>query len=148
MKLYRFTAPNAQTAIFNVHESLGPDALVYSTRKILDGVEVLAGPGYGRDGVEHTTEPDNAEAVSIEKSVPAEVRAQAAPSLDQKAIESLKLQILSMSEHLQKLSSNINSLQQYVTENLIKKKPRWSLFKTIGIRKNLKEGIYGRQSTH
>lgn len=43
MKLHRFTASTNQKAIAMVHETLGPDALVYSTRNVPEGVEIVAG---------------------------------------------------------------------------------------------------------
>lgn len=43
MKLQRFTAANNQKAILMIHETLGADALIYSTHSTPDGVEILAG---------------------------------------------------------------------------------------------------------
>lgn len=43
MKLHRFTAINNQKAMLKVHETLGPDALIYSTRTVASGVEIMAG---------------------------------------------------------------------------------------------------------
>lgn len=43
MKLHRFTAANNQKAILMIHEALGADALIYSTRRTAQGVEILAG---------------------------------------------------------------------------------------------------------
>lgn len=47
MKLHRFTASTSQKAIAMVHETLGLDALVYSTKNVPEGVEIVAGlPSY------------------------------------------------------------------------------------------------------
>lgn len=43
MKLHRFTAANNQTAIHMVQAALGPNALIYSTRRTATGIEILAG---------------------------------------------------------------------------------------------------------
>ncbi len=39
MKMHRFIASTNQKAIAKIHEVLGPDALIYSTKSIPDGVE-------------------------------------------------------------------------------------------------------------
>lgn len=43
MKLHRFTASTNQKAIAMIHEALGPDALIYSTRSVPNGIEIVAG---------------------------------------------------------------------------------------------------------
>jgi flagellar biosynthesis GTPase FlhF len=43
MKLYRFTAANTSRAMQDLHDSLGPDAFVYSTRRVGKGIEIIAG---------------------------------------------------------------------------------------------------------
>lgn len=43
MKLHRFKAPNTQKAMQKIHEVLGSEALIYSTKSTADGIEVLAG---------------------------------------------------------------------------------------------------------
>ncbi len=43
MRLERFTANTNQQAIAMIKASLGPDALIYSSRRVLEGVEVVAG---------------------------------------------------------------------------------------------------------
>lgn len=42
MKLQQFTAESTQKAIAMIKSSLGPNALIYSTRRVMDGVEVTA----------------------------------------------------------------------------------------------------------
>ncbi|MFZ2315451.1 MAG: hypothetical protein WAW86_07320 [Gammaproteobacteria bacterium] len=46
MKLHRFKAINTQKAMQKIHEVLGSEALIYSTKSTVDGVEVLAGLPY------------------------------------------------------------------------------------------------------
>ena len=43
MKLHRFKALNTQKAMQKIHEVLGSEALIYSTKSTVDGIEVLAG---------------------------------------------------------------------------------------------------------
>ena len=43
MKLHRFIASSNQKALIMIHESLGPDALIYSTRTVENGIEIVAG---------------------------------------------------------------------------------------------------------
>lgn len=50
MKLHRFTASTSRKAIAMVHETLGSDALVYSTKDVPEGVEIVAGlPSYDEE---------------------------------------------------------------------------------------------------
>lgn len=43
MKLHRFVAANDQKAMFMVNQALGANALIYSTKSVTNGVEILAG---------------------------------------------------------------------------------------------------------
>jgi len=43
MKLRRFLAPDARTALKQIRGELGPDAVVVTSRKVADGVEFMAG---------------------------------------------------------------------------------------------------------
>jgi flagellar biosynthesis protein FlhF len=43
MKLHRFTASTNHKAMQKIHDTLGPDALIYSTRSVDHGVEIVAG---------------------------------------------------------------------------------------------------------
>jgi flagellar biosynthesis protein FlhF len=43
MKLHRFVAANDQKAMFLVNQALGANALIYSTKSVTNGVEILAG---------------------------------------------------------------------------------------------------------
>ncbi len=114
MKLQRFTALDNHRAILMVHEKLGPDALVYSTRRIATGVEVLA-------GLSHDNVPAGDE-VQIENT-----------GIDRDTIDKLNTQLQVMEETIQKLSTHITMLYQVVSENLEKKKStQWKVFKHIG----------------
>ncbi|VVC77116.1 Flagellar biosynthesis protein FlhF [Aquicella siphonis] len=43
MRLHRFTASSNHKAISMIQDALGPDALVYSTRSVPEGIEMIAG---------------------------------------------------------------------------------------------------------
>lgn len=143
MKLFRFTAPNTQRAIFLVHDTLGPDALIYSTRKIPDGIEVLAGHPFGYESADETTEFPSAQTVTIEKAVIPESKQHHhyAQSIDNTILESLKIQIQMMSENILKLTNCVNTIYQLLTERFEKKKRKWNFLKTFG-KKKIKEGTY------
>lgn len=147
MKLYRFTASNTQRAIHIVHQALGPDALVYSTRKVSDGIEVLAGHPFGTENANDMTEFPSAQTVTVEKNLPEpKSHAAAAPaaSLDHVVIESLKLQIQVMNESIQSLTNHISSMHQLMTDNFLKKKKSKWKFLTMLLKKKPKEGIYDK----
>src|SRR5690606_17198326 len=46
MKVKRFTAANMQTALRLVSQELGPDAVILSSKKVTDGIEVVAALDY------------------------------------------------------------------------------------------------------
>lgn len=156
MKLYRFTAPNTQRAIFLVHDTLGPDALVYSTRKIPDGIEVLAGHPFGYENAHEATDFPTAQTVTIEKQVIDAKNHQPHPhsranssshsrphsqSLDNTILEGMKIQMQMMSENILKLTNYVSTIHQLMTETFLKKKARWGFLKSFG-KKKIKEGAY------
>lgn len=49
MKLQRFTASSNYKAIMLIQQTLGPDALIYSTRRTAQGIEILAGLPHTED---------------------------------------------------------------------------------------------------
>lgn len=49
MKLQRFTATSNYKAIMLIQQTLGPDALIYSTRRTAQGIEILAGLPHSDD---------------------------------------------------------------------------------------------------
>ncbi len=135
MKLRRFIALDTQRAILMVHRKLGPNALVYSTRRTENGVEVLA--GLPVNDVE-TNEVD------VEKT-----------NVDKDTIDKLNIQLQLMQESIQKLTNHIMTLYQVVSDNAKKeqdkerqqaaKKKKWSFF---GRKKQWIEGLYGKHTLH
>jgi flagellar biosynthesis protein FlhF len=45
MKIKRFVAPDMRQAMREVREEQGPDAVILSTRRIDDGIEIIAALG-------------------------------------------------------------------------------------------------------
>lgn len=130
MKLYRFTAANNHRAMLTVTKALGPNALVYATRKIPGGVEMLAGlPAteqvVNQEIMEEVTQSeivDNHE-IKIQEGLP-----------ENRILENLKLQIEEMHESISALSDNIASLQNTFTERLKKKHYfSWNSFKKLAL---------------
>lgn len=64
MNIHRFTAINNQKALSLIHDAFGPDALIYSTRSVENGVEVLAGPPHA---IEPVVTQTNADSTLVEK---------------------------------------------------------------------------------
>lgn len=136
MKLYRFIASDNQKAISKVHDTLGPDAMVYSTNRVEEGIEILAGLPHGL-----VTSKVDADEILIKDTM-----------ADQKVVEDLNQHLKTIDIHIQKLSSNINFLYQVMTGDTQKRKSKGigflNIFKNFRARKNLKEGMYGRQPAH
>lgn len=127
MKLFRFTALDTQRAVTKIHDVLGPDALIYSTRKIPYGIEMIAGPAY--DKAEENTN-GNIELESGESN--------------RELIDKLNIQLQFMNESVQKLSSQIALLNEKASRNLYQK---W-IFKLKSLtlfKKPLREGTYEGQ---
>jgi len=135
MKLRRFIALDTQRAILMVHRKLGPNALVYSTRRIENGVEVLA--GLPINDIE-------SKEVEVEKH-----------NVDKDTIDRLNVQLQLMQESIQKLTNHITTLYQVVSENAKRaqekekqkaaKKKGWNFF---GRKTQLIEGRYGRHTLY
>lgn len=151
MKLYRFIAEDNQKAMIKAQASLGPEALIYSTKKVEEGIEVLAGIA---EAIRDTA--IDAEEVVIEKKLP-KVKAP-----DQKLIESITSQFKKNDIHIKNLSVSVNVYYQIMTEESEEDsksfletaaytiftnylKPFYS--KIFRIRKNIIEGVYGSQAT-
>ncbi len=137
MKLYRFTASTTQRAIFTATKTLGPNALVYSTRKVLGGIEVLAGLPFGAEDIIDKTEISEPE-VKVKKTKQHEEIKIQETSLDNKILESLKIEIETMHETIQSLSKSVSLLQQTVTERLKHRTINWSFLKKLNLPKMLK----------
>ena len=104
MKLHRFTAVNNHQAMKKIHDTLGPDALIYSTRSIEHGVEIVAGlPGSEQEAGDHTT--------FIGEIPNAHMHTQAAPFLmqanDRELIEKLSAQVKLLDENIKSLTRNM-----------------------------------------
>jgi len=127
MKLYRFTALDTQRAMTKINEMLGADALIYSTRKIPHGVEILAGLPCD----------------SQEEGVAGVVQLKIAES-NRELIDRLNIQLQRMDESVQKLTTQINEYREEAKVRFYKKWLR-NLKNIHWFKKNLKEGTYERQ---
>lgn len=129
MKLYRFTALDTQRAMNKINDMLGAEALIYSTRKIPHGVEVLAGLACDTQ----------------EEGVAGVVQLKIAES-NRELIDKLNIQLQRMDESVQRLTTQINAYQEEAKVSLYRKCIR--KLKNINWFKrnlNLKEGTYERQ---
>lgn len=91
MNVHRFTATNNQKALALIQDAFGPEALIYSTRSIENGVEILAGPPHSIEPV--IVKPDTL-------------------SGDIALIEKLHAQINTLTENVNKLSAQVNQQMQ------------------------------------
>lgn len=66
MKLQRFIAANIQKAMDKIHTAFGPDALIYSTRSVEGGIEILASHPQD-DEIENSINEHQVEPTAIEK---------------------------------------------------------------------------------
>lgn len=143
MKLYRFTAPDHQKAIIKVHELIGPDALVYSTRRVHNGIEILAGLP--------VEENSHEEIIDGEKNVADELKVEDS-SANQLLIQKMNERIRVMDENIQRLMNTVAELYQLVSDsaksgdNIGKK---WKFFSVFSrMKRNVKEGLYGTKAIH
>jgi flagellar biosynthesis GTPase FlhF len=97
MKLYRFVASDNQKAMIKVQDILGQDAYIYSTHKIAEGIEVLAGVS---DVYENETVP-----LQVQTITP-----------DYMVIESLQNKLQTMEEMMSKLCNDFNLLSVAITQ--------------------------------
>lgn len=109
MKLHRFTASNNRKAISMVHEALGMDALIYSTRSVPEGIEMVAGlPDEAEDYNEKIrTAPQYKPSVT---SYADEALDKAMP--DTRLIENLSTQLQMMQERFDHLSRQLGKKSQ------------------------------------
>lgn len=91
MKLQRFIAANIQKAMDKIHTAFGPDALIYSTRSVEGGIEILAS---------HPQENEIQDEISEHNVEPT-------------AIEKLNSRLQMIDANLQNLSKYINSRSIY-----------------------------------
>lgn len=57
MKIKRFVAPDMRRAIRKVREEQGPDAVILSNRKVIDGIEIIAAVDYDEALIHHALGP-------------------------------------------------------------------------------------------
>lgn len=141
MKLFRFAASDNHKAILKVHDILGPGALVYSTHRTPEGVEIIAGLPTDADEAENA--PSQSQSLYVKQAQTAQA--------DSSMIRSLNIQLQLMDENIKKLLSHISHLYDVVSDNPPKKKKasRWNLFRRSNrTRKNIQEGIYGPAAAH
>lgn len=144
MKLYRFIAEDNHKAMMKVQESLGPDALIYSTKKVETGIEILAGIA------QRIANVNDAEEVEIDNKLPK----RKVP--EQELAEALTSQFKKNDINIKNLSVSINVFYQIMTDTSEEKSSSWAeMFKSSAIlnffksfRKNIVEGVYGRQAAH
>lgn len=110
MKLHVFKASSNQEAIAMIQEKFGPDALIYNTRSVYNGVEMLAGPPVDENMPGH--EHDHAQSAQAQDAT--EVRAEsgssqlAHPEVSDN-IDAMKKQLHILSETVIGLSRQINT---------------------------------------
>ena len=85
MKIKRFVAADMRQAMRDVREEQGPDAVILSTRRLDDGIEIIAAIDYDealvREAARHgVPQVDAAPTPAVELSTPAERRRAASPS--------------------------------------------------------------------
>lgn len=98
MKLQRFIAKNIQKAVSKIHDVFGPDALIYSTRSVEGGVEIVASEACASDQIN--------DALSFSESGDMQ-------SMDFSLIEKLNSQLQTIDSNLQNLSRYINARSIY-----------------------------------
>lgn len=139
MKLYRFLSSDNHKTMLKVHHMLGPEALIYSTRKTSSGIEMLAGLANDQDILENNSSlhEDSVDVLQVNNAVES-----------YQLIESIHNQLQVMGDTIIKLAEKVSLLEQTVVNTTKKRKSfQWNIFKTIlTIRKILKEGAYGQSA--
>ncbi|MCE4291455.1 flagellar biosynthesis protein FlhF [Xanthomonas hortorum pv. vitians] len=84
MKIKRFVAPDMRTAFRMVREEHGPDAVILSTRRTAEGIEIVAASNYDEELVQRALETARSEtpaaAAQIEQAPAQHAPAQQAPA--------------------------------------------------------------------
>lgn len=124
MKLYRFTALDTHRAMIKVNETLGEDVVIYSTRKIPHGIEILA--GY----------PNDERADDVATSVEME-----AAESNRDLIDKLSMKLQYIDDSIQKLMLQINTFRE---ESRYRSSQNW-LEKFKHYCRHFKEGTYAKQ---
>lgn len=107
MRLHRITATNNQKAIAKINEMLGPNALIYSTRVVPEGVEMVVGMPHSKGKGEKEKEAPATRRSSKSANSESNVLA-----FDKNEMEKLHEKIHSMDENMRKISSHLDKLHQ------------------------------------
>lgn len=95
MRLHRITAQNNHMAMTKINKMLGPDALIYSTRSVPEGVEIVVGMPH--------------EEVQIEK--PRINTKEEKPVVNAQEIERLNKKLHLVDENVRRISTHLENLQ-------------------------------------
>lgn len=106
MKLHRFIASTADKGMLLAHDRLGPDALIFSTRRVSAGVEVIAGIPEVEliDGATEGVE------LTVENTPMSEM------------LDSLTLRLQEMDEKMSHLTQHMQTLAQEIALERVAKK--------------------------
>src|SRR5579872_2046996 len=108
MKIHRFTGPTTPKALAKIHQELGPDALIHSTRTVGNGVEILASLPEDFSGAENFMFEDFGSSAVNVANVAEPQRTQTIASPEQDLIQRLNDQLNQMDEKVQQLSHQLN----------------------------------------
>ncbi len=109
MKIHRFTASSNQKAIAMIHQALGLEALIYSTRSVPGGVEILAGlPDEIEDYNDDSDSEPKLQAEERKESRKISDSAIGASIPDFSLIEKLNSQLQAITEKVEQLSKHVD----------------------------------------
>jgi flagellar biosynthesis protein FlhF len=103
MKLHRFTASTNHKAMQKIHDTLGPDALIYSTRSVDHGVEIVAGLPYSAEEVVDPT----AMMAELNQVSPPLTHSVSSGISDRELIEKLVTQVKLLDENIKTLAKKM-----------------------------------------
>lgn len=104
MRLHRITAQNNHKAMAKINEMLGPNALIYSTKMVPEGVEIVA-------GLPHSDDPKTLESLHSSRSTKFE-RLSIPDESNQTSIDKLSDRLNRMNEAVIKISSHLDNMQR------------------------------------
>jgi flagellar biosynthesis GTPase FlhF len=114
MKIHRFTAPSNQKAISMIYEALGPDALIYKTRSVPEGIEILAScpsEAANYNGTHDVlTQLQSTNSLNSTKHTHEDVMTDIIPDVG--LIEELNSQLQVVTQRIKKLSNHIAKIQK------------------------------------
>lgn len=152
MKLHRITAKNNHKAMAKINEMLGPNALIYSTKMVPDGVEIVA-------GLPHSDDPKTIESLHFPRSTKFERLSIPDESNNhQHLIDKLNDKLHYMNEAVIKISSHLDNIQRndfYVHDDdqAIKRNQLFYYLNKNGFRGQfchqfIKEYLWSRELSH